>query len=215
MLPGIAAYSFPLGAGSECMAGTFFHDLASDRCEWSEEMFHIYGYAPGEVVPTVDLFLAHKHPQDREAIRRLIAELRSGGGQRAMFHRMKDSKGRERRVFTAAEACLDGSGTVIAIRGFTIDLSRSVESETRAAAAEAIRATYASREVIEQAKGIIMGFRAVTAAEAFRFLAARSQNTNVKLATVASQLVEAASQGQAVEVLSLWAPQTEQLDPTA
>jgi hypothetical protein len=178
-------------------------------------MFHIYGYAPGEVVPTVDLLLAHKHPQDREAIRRLIAELRSGGGQRAMFHRMMDSKGRERRVFTAAEACLDGSGTVIAIRGFTIDLSRSVESETRAAAAEAIRATYASREVIEQAKGIIMGFRAVTAAEAFRFLAARSQNTNVKLATVASQLVEAASQGQAVEVLSLWAPETEQLDPTA
>ena len=92
----------------------------------------------------------------------MIAELSSNGGQRAIFHRVIDSKGRERRVFTAAEACLDDTGKVTALRGFTVDLSRTVALETRHAAAEAIRATYASREVIEQAKGIIMGLQGGT-----------------------------------------------------
>jgi ANTAR domain-containing protein/PAS domain-containing protein len=215
MLRGIGTYSFPLKAGEECPAGTFLLDLASGRFEWSEEVFHIHGYAPGEVVPTLELLMAHKHPQDRAPIRRMIAELSSNGGQRAIFHRLIDSKGQERRVFTAAEACLDDSGNVTALRGFTVDLSRTVAMETRHAAAEAIRATYASREVIEQAKGIIMGFQGVTADQAFRVLATRSQHTNVKLATVAVQLVQAATRGKAPEAISCWEARTEQLDPTA
>lgn len=190
MLRGIGTYSFPLKAGEECPAGTFLLDLASGRFEWSEEVFHIHGYTPGEVVPTLELLMAHKHPQDREPIRRMIAELSSNGGQRAIFHRVIDSKGRERRVFTAAEACLDDTGKVTALRGFTVDLSRTVALETRHAAAEAIRATYASREVIEQAKGIIMAERRIDADAAFEYLVDISQRANVKLRDVAHRLVD-------------------------
>ena len=100
------------------------------------------------------------------------------------------------------------------MRGFTVDLSRTVESANRRAADEAIRGIYASREVIEQAKGIVMGLRGGTPEEAFSILAARSQNSNIKLATLAAQLVVAAGQGKAREVLGGWQARKRQLDRT-
>jgi PAS domain S-box-containing protein len=213
MLPGINTYSYPPDADGHCPAGTFYLDVATGRCEWSEELFRIHGYSPGEVVPTLDLLLAHKHPQDREPIRRIISDLCSRGGQQAIFHRVIDSHGREHHVLTSAETCGD-AGKVTGMRGFTVDLSRTVESENRHAAEEAIRGTYVSREAIEQAKGIIMVLRGGTAEQAFSILSGRSQNSNVKLATLAAQLVAAAAQGRARELLAGWAVRPRQLDRT-
>lgn len=213
MLPVINTYSYPPDTEGQSLAGTFYLDIGTGRCEWSEEMFQIHGYVPGEVVPTLDLLLAHKHPQDREPIRRIIADLSSRGGRQAMFHRVIDSRGKEHHVLTAVETCED-SGRITGMRGFTVDLSRTVESANRHAADEAIRGTYASREVIEQAKGIIMGLRGGTPEQAFSILAARSQNVNIKLAALAGQLVEAAGQGRAREVLAGWPERKRQLDRT-
>jgi GAF domain-containing protein len=53
-----------------------------------------------------------------------------------------------------------------------------------------MRAAMASRAVIEQAKGIIMGERRCTADQAFAILTKLSQDTNRKLRDVASALVE-------------------------
>lgn len=211
MLPGINTYSYPPDSEGQGLAGTFYLDMATGRCEWSEELFQIHGYSPGEVVPTLDLLLAHKHPQDREPIRRIIADLGSHGGRQTMFHRLIDSRGREHHVLTAIETCGD-TGGITGMRGFTVDLSRTVEAANRRAADEAIRGTYASREVIEQAKGIIMGLRGGTPEQAFRILAARSQDANIKLATLAGQLVEAAGQGRVREVLAGWPERKRQLD---
>jgi hypothetical protein len=55
-----------------------------------------------------------------------------------------------------------------------------------------------SRAVIDQAKGIIMGTRGVTADEAFRVLAEQSQRDNVKLRIIAERLVAAAAEAPPV-----------------
>lgn len=59
-----------------------------------------------------------------------------------------------------------------------------------------------------------MALRGGTPEQAFSILSGRSQNSNVKLSTVAAQLVEAATLGKAAEVLSQWARRTRQLDLT-
>ena len=51
----------------------------------------------------------------------------------------------------------------------------------------------ASRSVIDQAIGVLMGQRRITAAEAFAILRTTSQNRNVKLRAFAAQIVEGAS----------------------
>lgn len=52
-----------------------------------------------------------------------------------------------------------------------------------------LRTALVSRPVIDQAKGIVMAARSVTAEQAFQILVAQSQRENEKLRTVAARLV--------------------------
>jgi len=59
-----------------------------------------------------------------------------------------------------------------------------------------LRSALASREVIGQAKGVLMVVHGCSADEAFAFLRDLSQRTNVKLRDVAAQVVADRSGGQ-------------------
>jgi GAF domain-containing protein len=67
--------------------------------------------------------------------------------------------------------------------------------DTTATLARHMQAAMASRAVIEQAKGIIMGERRCTADEAFAILTKVSQDTNRKVRDVAAALVERTQRG--------------------
>jgi AmiR/NasT family two-component response regulator len=60
----------------------------------------------------------------------------------------------------------------------------------------------ANKAVIEQAKGIVMALQGVHAESAFQILAARSQHANAKLHIVAEELVNAAANNKAKDVLA-------------
>jgi ANTAR domain/PAS fold len=199
----LETYSFSLGPGSECPSGTFVLDVSTGRCDWTDGLYAIHGYTRGEIVPTVELALAHTHAEDREPVRRLISDIFSYGGQGATFHRIIDSTGNEHRVLTVAQA-YEGREPITPIHGVTIDLTRSVDAEAGRAASAAVAGAYASRAVIEQAKGIIMGLLDVQSDKAFSILATRSQHTNTKLAAVASELTRAAGHGALLRTLRRW-----------
>jgi hypothetical protein len=198
----LVTYLFPLGPGAECPSGTFECHISSGKMEWSEGMFGIHGLRPGEVVPTLELFMAHKHPLDRKQVLSLWAELLKGGGQGALLHRVNDIHGKERRVFSAIQAIAGPTGQVDYMRGFMVDVTQSLRIESQDAASEAIERVYAHRELIEQAKGIVMALRGLDGPAAFDVLAAGSQLTNTKLRTVAEELVHAAANGKAAEHLA-------------
>jgi len=198
------SYGFPLPEGEVCPTGSFLLSLESGRSEWSDGLYKIHGYDRGEVVPTRELVLAHMHPEDRDAARRLIETLAQGGGISSNFHRILDSKRQEHRVLTVAEADRDEAGHVVAIHGLTVDLTRSIAIESGHAAASALVNAYASRSIIEQAKGILMGHFQIGPTEAFDRLAAYSQNMNVKAAALAAQLVDAAEKRSIPVILDEW-----------
>ncbi|KRE76639.1 PAS and ANTAR domain-containing protein [Arthrobacter sp. Soil761] len=200
------SYGFPLPEGEVCPTGSFRLSLGTGRSEWSEGLYRIHGYTRGEVVPTTELVLAHKHPDDRDAACQFIQTLARDGGQGSNFHRIIDGKGREHRVLTVAEADRDGTGKVAAIHGLTIDLTRAMAIESGQAAAAALANAYATRGLIEQAKGMIMGYFNVGAVEAFDRLAGHSQHANIKVSALAAQLVAAADQGHLHDVLRGWPP---------
>ena len=195
-------YLFPLQTGTECPSGTFELDVATGKMNWSEGMFRLHGLGPGEVVPTLELLMSHKHPQDHGPVRALWKNLLQGGGQGALLHRIVDVHGRERRVFSALQAVAAASGQVEQARGFMVDVTQSLRIESQQAATEAIEGAYAHKAVIEQAKGIIMALQGVEPPAAFQVLASRSQHANVKLHIVAEELVNAAANGKAREVLT-------------
>ncbi|WP_433363336.1 ANTAR domain-containing protein [Actinoplanes sp. CA-142083] len=76
-----------------------------------------------------------------------------------------------------------------------VALANAHRYDTTATLAQHMQAAMASRAVIEQAKGIIMGRRHCTAEEAFTILTQVSQRTNRKLREVAADLVAGVLRG--------------------
>jgi AmiR/NasT family two-component response regulator len=68
-------------------------------------------------------------------------------------------------------------------------LLAAVRTAQQARLSDQLRAAPASRSVIDQALGIVMGQQRCTRERAFDFLRAASQHRNVKLAEVAAELV--------------------------
>ncbi|MBT2521171.1 PAS and ANTAR domain-containing protein [Arthrobacter sp. ISL-28] len=197
-------YLFPLAEGQKRLAGTFGLDVASGTMEWSEELFAIHGFAPGEVVPTITLWMSHKHPDDREPIRKLLVGVLQTGGQAAVLHRVIDARGKHHQVLSSFDASPAGTGAVECVQGFMVDLTRSIHEEARQAADDALHGAFAHKSVIEQAKGIIMALRSVDAETAFELLSAESQHTNTKLHCIATALVSATAHGEAAGALALF-----------
>jgi len=61
-------------AQAETMAhlGFWQWDVAANRVTWSDELYRIYGLAPGEFRPTFEGYLERVHPRDRERVRETI-----------------------------------------------------------------------------------------------------------------------------------------------
>src|SRR4029077_3611090 len=49
--------------------GSWGWGLSSAKVTWSEEQYRMFGFEPGEVEPSVDLFLTAVHPEDRSRVR--------------------------------------------------------------------------------------------------------------------------------------------------
>ncbi|BCW79915.1 MULTISPECIES: PAS and ANTAR domain-containing protein [Micrococcaceae] len=197
-LSDLYTYSSALG-DSESDAGTFRVDIepAGPTFHWSDGMYRLHGYHRGEVVPTMELLFAHKHPDDRERCEEIVAQVSTTGGFFCMYHRLVDAQGRTRRVLTSGEAVLGPDGSVVALEGVMVDLSRTLQRETEQTAREAVAGATATRTVIDQARGILMGQLKLGSDDAFQMLVSTSSHRNVKLVVVAAELVQLANSPEA------------------
>lgn len=82
-------------------------DLNKNPLRWSDELFRIFGYEPGGVEVTNDLFFEHVHPDDRAAIQNAVREALDTGGVYSIEHRIRRKDGLERVVHERGEIILD------------------------------------------------------------------------------------------------------------
>jgi PAS domain S-box-containing protein len=108
-------------------------DLSANPLCWSDEVYRIFGYAPGEVAVTSSLFLERVHPDDRrrvqEAIARAVAERRPY----RIEHRVVRPDGTVRVVLEHAEVASGGRGRPLRIVGAVLDVTdqKRVEAALR------------------------------------------------------------------------------------
>lgn len=200
----VHVYSSALGS-SACLAGTFYFDVRSRKMLWSEDLFRIHGYERGEIVPTLELMLSHKHPEDLSHSRQLWTDACTSGGQFCNYHRIIDAAKKERHILTSGEGVLGPNGSVESVHGYVVDFSSTLQREVEAASREAVHRSSVSRGVIERAIGLLMGYFRVDSETAFHLLLNRSQNTNTKLARLAGDLVESAEDRQCTAFLDQFA----------
>jgi PAS domain S-box-containing protein len=166
--------------------GRFEYRYDSDTWTWSDTVVRMHGYEPGEIIPTTDLVLGHKHPDDLAQVRALLAQTAAPISSR---HRIITRTGDVRKVVVVGDAVSDDDGRVVATRGFYIDITDSFVADLQQSVSEEMEVILAHREIIEQAKGMLMAIYRISADAAFGVLKWRSQELNVKLFTIAQRLV--------------------------
>ena len=191
-LKALQAYSSALVA-EDCLAGTFRYDVVSGEMQWSDEIYVIHGYQRGDVVPTIGVVMSHKHPDDRKRCREIFEDVCRVGGFFASYHRLVDSRRRERRALTAGQGVADTDGKLLFIDGFILDLTKTLQLETDRSARDAIAGAIGARGAIEQAKGVLMGMLHIGSDDAFERLCTYSQRHNIKIADVAAAILRLAN----------------------
>lgn len=149
----------------------------------------MYGYEPGSVQPTTKLLLSHKHPDDRAHVQEILDYALQSAGSFSSRHRFVDTKGRVHDALVVADRMLDDAGAVVGSAGYYIDLTTTFDETRQEVLDSALPDLFDNRAAIEQAKGVLMFVYRVSAEQAFRVLQWRSQETNVKLRSLARQLL--------------------------
>ena len=163
--------------------GTFEYRCDTDTWTWSDTVAKMHGYEPDEVQPTTELVLSHKDPDDLAHVKALLKQSSAPFSSR---HRIRTTTGETRRVVVVGVAVTDPS---VATRGFYVDITEAFHADLQQGVGDELQVIVAHREVIEQAKGMLMAVYAVSAEAAFSILKWRSQELNVKLHDVAAKLV--------------------------
>jgi len=153
-------------------------------------MYQIHGYVRGEIVPTLELGMAHLEPSERERARQLWDQLLIDEGPLAGYHTVIDARGRRHQVLTVADRVVH-HGKMTGIKGYLTDITASVHEDSHRRANQAVVRSAEHRSIIEQAKGILMVLQVVSADQAFLVLSRYSQHTHQKVHDIARLLVDA------------------------
>ncbi len=185
-------HSFP-GTRSPGLVAPFRYDVVHDTWEWSDALYELHGYAPGEIPATTSALMHHKHPEDRERAAGVFAAVARDGGTYSCYHRMVDRNERVLSLVSVGRSVLDADGRPVEIEGYYIDLTQARRSETEADVQQALNRKAHAGPMIDQAKGMIMLAEGRTADDAFERLRTCSQDANRKVADIARELVESVS----------------------
>jgi anti-anti-sigma regulatory factor len=177
--------------------GTFRLLGDGDALVWSEAVYRLHGFEPGEVVPSTGLMLAHCHRDDRPALESVLraapGDPAAGAGRSARY-RLLDAAGQERVVLAVLAPVVDlalAAGALVPgpHHGLLVDLGAEISATAARRADDMLAAAIASREVIDQAKGAAMLAYGLDGDAAFEFLRWHSEHLNVKVRTLAERLL--------------------------
>lgn len=164
--PGLGSVDIPNDVFLDCPTGLVEYYFADGIFRWSDGLYRIYGYERGEVVPSMDMAMAHIEPADRPRVQAYWDHVSSAGGPSSIYVSIRDRKDRQHKLLYSADYILDGD-TPVGVWGVVVDLTTSIHTDRHQLATEAVAASARSRAVIEQAKGILMGRTGIDADKAY------------------------------------------------
>ncbi len=110
-------------------------DLASDRLDWSDEVFAIHDLPPGEA-PPAEAAMIYCAPEWQDFLRQRVKECAVGGEAIEAEFEIITAKGRRAWVRSTAEPVRDDSGRITHIQGALQDISREMSAEAVLAMSE-------------------------------------------------------------------------------
>lgn len=113
--------------------GSFELDIEQNTQVWSDELYRLHGLPPGAVEPSMELFIGHLDPEDRERVRNQFAQDLAARRPHLSVHRMIQSDGTRIWVRCQGELSMDADGKPVRMVGTVQDVTdlKRIEEELR------------------------------------------------------------------------------------
>ncbi len=108
-------------AQSIAKIGSWEWHITDDKIEWSEELYRIFGLAPGQTFNLAGI-LTHIYPEDREEVRRAVTDSVKKQTHLKVQHRIK-VKNSIRHIQVEGEVCTDKHGIPWKMNGTARDIT--------------------------------------------------------------------------------------------
>ncbi|HEX9049319.1 MAG TPA: PAS domain S-box protein [Anaeromyxobacter sp.] len=112
-------------------------DLNANPLRWSDEVYRIFGYEPGGVAVSNELFFRHVHPDDRERVAAAVARALADRGRYVVEHRIVRRDGEERVVLEHGQGYHDAAGRLVRFVGAVQDITLRKRAEEALRSSEA------------------------------------------------------------------------------
>ncbi len=106
-------------------------DLNNNSLRWSDEVFRIFGYLPGEIQVSDEVFYGAVHPEDRDRVAEAVNTTLRTGETYSLDHRIIRPDGVERIVHEQSEIIRDGQGRASKMVGTVQDVTERRLAEDR------------------------------------------------------------------------------------
>jgi diguanylate cyclase (GGDEF)-like protein/PAS domain S-box-containing protein len=103
--------------------GSWENDVRTDATTWSDEMYRIFGYAQGEVTPSLAGFTMLVHPEDQAAVFEAIAAAGPDNPTFTFVNRIIRPDGELRWLQTQGEMTYASDGTPLKVVGTAFDIT--------------------------------------------------------------------------------------------
>lgn len=173
--------------------GGFVYRLDDETWQWSDDMYHLFGFEPGEVVPSTDLIARHLTKSDNDRLLALLEAAANGTVPVSGLHRIHAAD-RDRVVVTTLSS-ISRDCDRWTVRGVTSDVTVDLQAEATRRAQAQISSAIDSHRIVDQATGIIMLAYSLSSDQAFQLIRWLSQRNNTKLRIIAERVIEAAGHG--------------------
>lgn len=112
------------------MMGNWEYDVATGVLNWSETMYDVLELDPASK-PSVDIWCAMVHPDDRETVEKIIRKIRSGIAPEDLCYRLLMPDGRTKWIQIWRKPRLDSQGRIIAFVGTVQDITANKNNEEK------------------------------------------------------------------------------------
>jgi len=111
--------------------GLWVQDYEQDTSHWSDEVYRIAGREPGSVDPGFNAWLAWIHPEDKEGVKKTLAQARESGKSYQQQYRVLWPDGSVRWLESQGRCQCDSEGRVTRMLGVLADVThRRLTEET-------------------------------------------------------------------------------------
>ncbi|MGQ0831099.1 MAG: PAS domain-containing sensor histidine kinase [Microthrixaceae bacterium] len=109
--------------------GSWEWDIPGNVVTWSDELYRIYGVAPGDFDATYEAFLDRVHPDDRAMVNDTVQRAYAERASYAFDHRLVRPDGSVRWLHGRGNVLADEHGEPLRLYGVAIDITARKQSE--------------------------------------------------------------------------------------